>query len=115
MRLRLRDIIAIVITLVVFVGGTLFALLEQSQALIASAQAPTEMSLVMLNDKVDYGTEVILSANVSGVRGNYTLQWEYNDGNGWHVIEGAGDSEYSYVFSPENEFFSYRVYLKVRN
>lgn len=115
MKLRVRDILAIVITLVVFVGGTGFALLEQSQMIIAKSGAPMEMELTMLNDVVDYGTEINLSANVTGVRGKYTLQWEYNDGSGWHAIEGATEAEYSYIFTPENEFWSYRVYLRYRS
>lgn len=113
MKLKVREVLAILTTLLVLVGGIAFSLLEQIELSAVQRAAPKEVSISVLNDQIDYGVQVNLSANVTGVKGRYRLQWEVNDGNGWRVIEGAEEAEYHYIFSPENETYSYRVFLKM--
>ena len=113
MKLKVREILAILTTLLVLVGGIAFSLLEQIELSAVQRSAPTEVSILVMNETIDYGDRVDLSANVTGIRGRYRLQWEVNDGNGWRVIEGAEEPEYHYIFTPENETFSYRVFVKL--
>lgn len=113
MKLKLKDTLAILLVGVMLVGAVFFAVLECISESIEISNAPISVNVKVMNEKIRYGEEVVLAANVTGVKGEYSLQWEVNDGNGWHVIEGANDVYYTYVITKENAHYTYRVFVNV--
>lgn len=71
----------------------------------------TEISVeVRLTNKGDlyYGETAELEAVVDGAE-VYTIQWQYNDGEGWKDISGATGEKYEFTLDEENAEYEYRA------
>lgn len=61
-------------------------------------------------EEVEEGTEVVLSAELTGFDENATLQWQYSeDGETWIDVEGAVEASVSFTMTQENENHLWRV------
>lgn len=64
--------------------------------------------------RVFIGDQITLTANVEGMNGEYTTQWQYQDATGtWHSVEGANEMSYTIDINGENIDYSWRLSVNV--
>ncbi len=67
---------------------------------------------------VEFGTNVTISAEPVNFREDdvYTCQWQYSkDGINYENVDGASDLIYSYLYSLENYYYSWRIVIMIED
>lgn len=75
-------------------------------------KAAPRVKITIENDgNIHFGDKVKMNAKVTGIEGDYKLQWQYNGGSGWKDISGAHSKTYSFVINETNYDYDYRVVI----
>jgi len=82
------------------------------------AEEPAEIDFSKLKVEIDSnldevvmeGEEIRLTSILTGFEGlTYSLQWQYNDGEGWKNIEGATEDTYTFIVDDNNIGYEWRL------
>ena len=105
--------------LIMMIGAVIFISATSSDTFIATE---TDMSgkveaIIVIDGPWDvtykYGDEVILTCIIQGIISDYTIEWEYrvNEDSDFISLE-CHEEKYSYILTPENEEYEYRVVIR---
>ena len=119
MRFKASDAIAFLAIIIVIVALSAYALAATIGEGIRVLNEPVEVKISILNgNKIRLGDVVTLCANMGGVKGGYTLNWQTDGGTGeWRPVttdEGSVSADgllYAFQSSKENIKNRYRVLL----